>query len=139
MNPGTARSWWRHSILFVASAAIAVLMVLPIAWLVVTSLKPEAEIYRFPPSWLPVPFTLDNYLAVLRSSMPLYFLNSIIVAVGTIILTLFIAMHAGYAVSRFDFRGKKRIPLPAHGKPHDAGCREPGASLLARWKSWPSR
>src|SRR5581483_9818113 len=38
--------------------------------------------------------------------MPLYFLNSIIVAVGTIVLTLFIAMHAGYAVSRFRFPGK---------------------------------
>lgn len=106
MRSVAARAWWRYGVLFPSLAAIALLMMLPILWLVVTSLKPEAEIYRFPPSWLPVPFTLDNYATVLGSSMPGYFLNSIIVAVGTIVLTLFIAMHAGYAVSRFQFRGK---------------------------------
>ncbi|HZP86408.1 MAG TPA: carbohydrate ABC transporter permease [Burkholderiales bacterium] len=100
------RDWFGHSMLYVVLAVVAIVMLLPVIWILVTSFKPEAEIYRFPPQWWPTPFTLTNYQAVLQSSMPLYFLNSIIVAVGTIVLTLFIAMHAGYAVSRFRFPGK---------------------------------
>lgn len=106
MNATRERSWWQHALVFAVLSTVAVVMVLPIAWLLVTSLKPEAEIYRFPPSWIPAPLTFDNYKAVLQSSMPGYFLNSIIVGAGTIVATLFIAMHAGYAVSRFSFPGK---------------------------------
>jgi ABC-type glycerol-3-phosphate transport system permease component len=87
-------------------AGVAIVMLTPVVWILVTSFKPEAEIYRFPPQWIPLQITLDNYKAVLQSSMPMYFVNSIVVACGTIVLTLFIAMHAGYAVSRFQFRGK---------------------------------
>jgi ABC-type glycerol-3-phosphate transport system permease component len=89
---------------FLSAACLA--MLVPVVWVWVTSLKPEDQIYVFPPRWLPTPVTFDHYVQVWRSSMPRYLLNSFLVAAGTIGLTLFVAMHAGYAVSRFKFRGK---------------------------------
>ncbi len=83
--------------------------IFPLAWGFVTSLKGEAEVVAFPPTWLPGTLTLENYAHVLSSSLPHYLMNSILVAALTIILSLAIAAHAGYAVSRFDFRGRTTL------------------------------
>ncbi len=99
------RSLERTGIYLFLTGVCAVLF-LPIAWVVVTSLKPEGQIYLFPPRWLPSPPTPDHYVQVWQSSMPRYFFNSLLVATLTIVLTLAVAMLAGYAVSRFRFRGK---------------------------------
>lgn len=81
----------------------------PIAWGFVTSLKNEADVVAYPPAWIPSSPTFENYANVLSSSLPFYLLNSILVAALTIILSLVIAVHAGYAVSRFDFRGRNTL------------------------------
>lgn len=85
---------------------LSAVLMLPMAWVVVTSLKPEEQIYVFPPRWIPSPLTLAHYAQVWQSSMPRYFFNSLLVATLTILLTLAVALLAGYAVSRFRFRGK---------------------------------
>ena len=101
---------WRRALLrtgiYLLLGIVCAATLLPIAWVAVTSLKPEEQIYIFPPTWVPAPATLQHYLQVSRSGMPRYFANSFLVAAGTIALTLFVALHAGYAVSRFRFRGK---------------------------------
>lgn len=86
-----------------------VFAIFPLAWGFVTSLKGETEVVAFPPTWLPNSPTLENYANVLSSSLPHYLFNSILVAALTIILSLAIAAHAGYAVSRFDFRGRTTL------------------------------
>jgi len=95
----------RSSALFLVLAAVSLAMLLPVLWIVVTSFKPDAQIYAVTATWLPQPPTVDHYVAVWNSSMPRYFANSFLVAGASIVLTLFVAMHAGYAVSRFRFRG----------------------------------
>jgi ABC-type glycerol-3-phosphate transport system permease component len=94
-----------YSLLFLA----CVFALFPIAWGFVTSLKGEAEVVSYPPSWIPASPTLENYVGVLSSDLPHYLLNSILVAVLTIILSLAIAAHAGYAVARLDFRGRSTV------------------------------
>src|ERR1700756_5306499 len=54
----------------------------PIYWIFVTSLKPEGEVYAFPPTVLPQAPTLQQYAAILfHTAFPMFVRNSIIVAV----------------------------------------------------------
>jgi multiple sugar transport system permease protein len=78
--------------------------IFPLLWAGVTSLKAQQNIITYPPTWLPNPLTLEHYtLVVTGSNMPRYFFNSILVAVTTILLTLVVACHGGYAAARFNF------------------------------------
>ncbi|MES2787058.1 MAG: carbohydrate ABC transporter permease [Pseudomonadota bacterium] len=96
-------------LLYCLLALACAFSIFPLAWGFVTSLKGEAEVVAFPPTWLPGSPTLENYAHVLSSSLPHYLMNSILVAALTIVLSLAIAAHAGYAVSRFDFRGRTTL------------------------------
>jgi ABC-type glycerol-3-phosphate transport system permease component len=87
--------------------ALCVPMVVPIIWVTVTSLKPEPQIYAFPPRWIPWPMSGEHYARVWNSRMPRYFLNSLVTASATVIVTLAVGVHAAYAVSRFEFPGKR--------------------------------
>lgn len=79
---------------------------LPFLWTLSTSLKPKAMILQVPPTFLPWPPTLENYVNVFSSGFLRYLMNSGIVAVCTVIVVVTVSIHTGYAVSRFRFRGK---------------------------------
>ena len=95
----------------VSMLAVCVVMLLPLVWTISTSLKPNGEILAYPPKWLPASPTLDHYIAVIHSSMPTYFLNSILLTIGTTILTVGLALHVAYAVTRYRFRLKRAFLL----------------------------
>jgi multiple sugar transport system permease protein len=88
---------------------ICLVILIPFFWGLSTSFKPHVETMEYPPRWLPKTFTLENYLQVFRENMPRYFLNSAIYAVGAIIVTLFVAVHAAYAAAKVEFRFKNII------------------------------
>ena len=79
----------------------------PIAWGLVTSLKPPASVVSYPPRWTPDPITAEHYVTVVQSKLPSFLLNSLIVGILTIVLSLAIASHSAYAFSRFAFPGKR--------------------------------
>jgi len=82
----------------------------PIVWAISTSLKDVTQALSYPPEWIPNPITLKNYWVVFfETTMPRYFLNSIISAIGTILVTVCVAAHAAYACARFNFPGKNAI------------------------------
>jgi ABC-type glycerol-3-phosphate transport system permease component len=82
----------------------------PILWAFSTSLKASADIVSYPPNWIPAPVSLEHYAQVLGGShMPRYFFNSMLVAVATILLTLVVASHGGYAAARFEFPAKNLL------------------------------
>lgn len=86
------------------------LAVMPIAWGVITSLKPLDDIVTYPPRFLPIPLTLGHYATILgQASTYRFFMNSAILAVGTILLTVVAALPAAYVAARFRFRGKNGI------------------------------
>ncbi len=90
--------------------AASLFAIFPIVWAILTSLKQEATIFLYPPQWLPSPLTLENYIHVLyNSNMPRYFLNSLWVVFMTILLTLTLSSHGGYAAARFSFTGKNTL------------------------------
>lgn len=82
----------------------------PILWGLLTSLKKEINVAVYPPQWLPHPATVEHYLDLLTSGNVLrFFLNSLVLAVGTILLGLVVASPGAYAAARFQFRGKNTI------------------------------
>ena len=80
---------------YVVLILICFFVLIPIFWGISTSLKPHTDTMEYPPRWLPQTVTVDNYYQAVRANLPRYFLNSCIYAVGTIVLTLFVAVHAG--------------------------------------------
>ncbi len=93
-----------------ALGAASLFALAPIYWAVTTSLKPESKILTYPPQWWPDPFTLDHYLNVLtQSPLPRNYLNSVLLALGTILLVLCLGAHAGYAAARYNFRGNNPL------------------------------
>ncbi|GAB2622810.1 carbohydrate ABC transporter permease [Pseudactinotalea suaedae] len=82
----------------------------PALWMLLSSIKPNTEIFQFPPTFLPETFTLSAYTDILTSSEKLrFFLNSYAVASAVVLLTLFAGIMAGYALSRFTFPLKSLV------------------------------
>ena len=91
---------------------LTVVVVGPITWALVTSLKTETNVITFPPTLLPSPATLASYLAVFRQqNFAVELFNSIFYAIGSIALTLAVSIPAGYAASRLTFSAKRAVML----------------------------
>ncbi|MBQ3819468.1 carbohydrate ABC transporter permease, partial [bacterium] len=99
------KNLWIHIILI----TISLLSIFPFIWLISTSLKGNSEnIFAYPPQIIPVDFTWDNYIGVWhRVNFIGYFINSMIVAAGTVILNLILSSLAAYPLARMEFKGKK--------------------------------
>ena len=80
----------------------------PYLWMVLTSLKTDADIAAFPVRYLPSVVTLDHYrLLLARTTFSGNLLNSLIIATGAAALGLSVSIPAAYAFSRFRFPGRK--------------------------------
>jgi multiple sugar transport system permease protein len=83
---------------------------LPVLWMLSTSLKNNGEVFQSPPQLITSGFSFDAYTEILGNSAQLrFFLNSYIVALSVTVLTLLVAILAGYAFSRFTFPFQKTI------------------------------
>ncbi len=98
-----------YAILFVA----ILISLFPIVYLILTSFKPATLTFAIPPVWVFEP-TLQNYQDVFAGSdFGKYFLNSILVASATTIISLILGSLAGYGFARFRFRGANWLRLGA--------------------------
>ena len=89
----------------VALTALAVVM-FPFYWMVNTSLKPASEIFLSPPTFASPNWSLDAYTTVLtQRPVARYFVNSLVVALGTTVLSVTLAALAAYGFTRFFPRG----------------------------------
>jgi multiple sugar transport system permease protein len=89
---------------------ILILLLGPIYWTLITSLKPLAEAIKWPPTYIPKGFTLNPYIDVLtRSPVPLYLLNSAIIALVTTFIVVSAAVATTYALTRFPYKGSKAV------------------------------
>jgi len=97
----------RNLLRYLALTAVAAVMVGPFLWMVSTSMMDQADIFRYPPRWLPPVFTLKNYRAIM-DVLPLgrMLLNSFTIAVSATVGQLLSCALAAYAFARMNFRGK---------------------------------
>jgi multiple sugar transport system permease protein len=94
---------------------LLVMTLLPMAWMVITSLKSQFAATQYPPDWLPRNPTLAEYRSLLSPASPVgqeflgYMLNSLWVSFATTVLGVVVAVPAAYAFSRFRFPGRNLL------------------------------
>ena len=111
---GSGRQWQAMGRMigtYVLLSAIAVVMLLPLVWLVSTAFKsPSENIFAFPPQFIPQSPTFENFIKVWQTNpFGRYFTNSIVVAVLTVGLNLLFCSLAAYPLARLTFRGREVI------------------------------
>lgn len=85
----------------------SILMLMPIAWMALTSLKTFDEVLVSPPKWIPAAPQWHNYAEAFTTfNFGRYLMNSVIVTVLTILGTLISSTMAAYGFACLDFRGK---------------------------------
>lgn len=98
-----ARRYLRYLLVY----ALLAIVLFPIYWILSSSLKTPSTIFSIPPSIFPEPgsITLQHYRTAIDGPMMNYFLNSIIVTLITMVMSVFLAIFAGYGWAKFEFRG----------------------------------
>ena len=95
---------------YTALVLLTAVFVAPLLWMLSTSLKPNVETTRFPPTWIPGEFSGEGYSAILTTSTQTpviqWFVNSMVAASANVALILITASLAAYALARLNFRGK---------------------------------
>ncbi len=87
-------------------APVAVLLGLPLLWMLVSSFMDQAQLNRFPPTIIPTSLHLDGYRYLFENaSLPTWFVNSTIVSAVTVVSNVVFCSTAGYAFARLRFRG----------------------------------
>jgi len=116
MSRKQIESWSR----FVVGLFACVVYIIPLFWMVSTSLKPVQQIFQKPPVLFPSSPQLESYRSILGlpTDRPdlyintlVYFRNSLIIASWTTILVFILAVPSAYALSRFKFRGRSAYLL----------------------------
>jgi multiple sugar transport system permease protein len=106
---GLSRKTWQTVLWLIAMLALTAIILYPLAWMISASFKPTAE-FGANQGFFPENPTIDNYFKVFSGigGVPLwqFFLNSFILAIGSVIGTVFSASLAAYAFARIGFRGR---------------------------------
>ena len=79
---------------------LAGVILLPFFWMVSVSLKPATEPFAIPARLWPQHPTLDNYLTAFRPEFRIYFVNSVVVSLSTIAITVTLGLLAAYSFTR---------------------------------------
>jgi len=89
--------------------AIAIIFV-PLAWMLTVSARPNLEVVKIPPDWIPQVFTLEGYAKILNNPRYLLvFLNTTFVSLTVTAISLFLGAMAAYALARFKFAGQRAV------------------------------
>lgn len=98
--------------LYALAALISLFMLLPIYFIVISAFSPQAKIYSFPKDLIPRVFSTETFSFFINSTgVPESVRNSIIVGIGTLLLSTVIGAPAGLALARFVFRGRAAFQL----------------------------
>ena len=105
-----AMNFWTKFLFYMGNLVIGIIFVSPLIWMISASLKPEAEIFAHMNSittFFPSHASFNNYAEVFsRLNMPQVFKNTIVYIALILILDLLVNSVCGYALAKFEFRGK---------------------------------
>ncbi len=99
-----------RALLYLGVLGLAAQALLPLLWMLSTSLKPPREVLATPPTLIPAAPTLENFARLLnQTAFVSYFLNSMTVAGLTVLLTMAVGSAGAYSLTRFAFPGRESI------------------------------
>ncbi len=104
----------RNIVYCIISVLILIILLFPLLWILITSLKTEKEIFQNPPTWYPHVLNTKSYLAQLGNgdfNMFRSFANSFAISLLAMIIAVVLAVPASYAIARYRFRGRKAMLL----------------------------
>jgi len=101
----------RWIVISIVMWSVAILFLMPFAWMVVSSLKRDIDVFRLPIRWIPDPISWLSYEKIWTGPYPLtrYIGNSLMVAAARVVGEVFTASLAAYAFSRMRFRGRNAL------------------------------
>lgn len=102
-----------HSlILNLVTWTLVLLIAFPLLWMIVTSIKPQSELFRIPPTWVPETVTFEHYWRLLTETPFLtYFRNSVVLATSTTIFVVTLGTIGAYSLVRFKYRGRETLAM----------------------------
>jgi multiple sugar transport system permease protein len=99
-----------NRLLLITTLIMALIMVLPLLWVIALSFKPNQELMLSTNSVFHAPYTVKNYLDIIaNSSVFRWLLNSLIVSTGVTCGVLFLSSLAGYAFARLEFPFRNQL------------------------------
>ena len=104
----------KNVILSILSILLLCVLLFPLFWILMTSLKTEQEIFRIPPTIIPEKLNLASYAAQVETgdfNMFQSFANSFIISIGATIISVVLAVPASYGIAKYRFRGRKVMLL----------------------------
>jgi len=101
----------RQTALQLVLAVFGISFAIPFVWMVSTSLKADAQIFTFPPVWIPDPLLLSNYPKSMAfvPLFPIYIRNTLFIAGTSVIGVLFSCPLAAYSLARIPWRGREPL------------------------------
>lgn len=104
----------KNAALSVAAILLLCILLFPVFWIVVTSLKTEQEIFQIPPTIFPKVLNLKSYAAQVETgdfNMFRSFGNSFIISVGAMLISVVLSVPASYGIAKYKFKGRKVMLL----------------------------
>lgn len=100
----------RRVILTVLLFLFGIGCLLPLAWMISTSFKPELDVFEYPIHWIPKRWNFNTYKTVFTDKLfPKYFLNSVVVTFFSVAGNVFFSAIVGYAFARLRFKGRELL------------------------------
>lgn len=104
----------KNVIFCIAAVLIACVLLFPLYWTLITSLKTETEIFQNPPTFFPEIINTKSYAAQVETgnfNMFKSFANSMIISVGAMAIAVVLAVPASYGIAKYRFKGRKAMLL----------------------------
>jgi multiple sugar transport system permease protein len=90
--------------------AIVLVTAFPLLWMVITSVKPQFELFRIPPTFWPEQVTFEHYARLLwETPFLLYMRNSLLLSTATTLLVVAVATLGAHSLVRFRYPGRERL------------------------------
>jgi ABC-type glycerol-3-phosphate transport system permease component len=106
---GSNPTWSKLAILFLF-LIISVVFLIPIYWMVVSSFRPQGELFTNMTNLVPSDLTLDNYIRLFQEQpYARWFFNSVTQSLGFAAVSVALCTMAGYALAKYRFRGNNAI------------------------------
>ena len=90
--------------------AVVSITAFPLIWMVITSVKPQFELFRIPPTFWPESVTFEHYVRLLTETpFLLYMRNSLVLSTATTVLVVAVATLGAHSLVRFRYRGREAL------------------------------
>lgn len=103
---------WARPFVSLAVWSIVLVVIFPLIWMILTSIKPQTELFRIPATFWPGEVTFEHYRTLIEETpFLIYFRNSVILSVSTTLIVIAVAVAGAYSLTRFAYPGRERLAV----------------------------